>query len=680
MLLLLLRQLNMHHFCLYRNPGAKTAVMPCILFSFCIRITLTYGAMDTSLTHLDAITVKSLRMPNSAVVNPKIIEQSIGIADDLSAILLQKPGVSSVPEAGSLLLVNGEGPYDNRFLIRGIPVFPPAAFAGSIFADRSAVSLALPNDIRVYSANMSGAFSGASGAVVSIDPKILITPNVFPRAEAAIGFNTLTDDFSLNFPLRRYKDRYQFSFTIPNAFPLLEIYTQRSSNDLGYGVPASSWNFRSIGEQRFGAIKIEELAWLGNDTYGDDVMNAMLVQRGALIAKQKNDSWGIFALSTHDSIASIPWSASLGGARQTYREANIIENYIPQKKIQRSNVALHFNCIAASTATSSLSMGILSEYIRGKSEVAAPIKDSVAENVIYQRMSNTTNAQIHVGYKKQFDGISLEVNSNQGFCGSGASFFIDPGVTIGFSALGGSMVFSNELISSPPDIRGISGPGFENTLSHSLRSCLNMHWNVSSAIKIDAEPFFKWKYRVPLEHWSPLMPYWDESRKASLRVAGCNVKGEAHFNKRIGLTTKVSLSQSTVFEGKNRYRYDWDEPWSTSSTLVLNVLPDKLKLFCIGNFSAGLPYRDVISENQMPMWSASLSRLPNYRSVDLKCEWLQPVDGKLVTQYDGFIYIQNIFDFVNVRKYQWNHSEKNPVCLLPLTITLCARVNFRFLY
>jgi hypothetical protein len=40
----------------------------------------------------------------------------------------QKSGVKEVPEAGSLLLVNGEGPLDNLYLIRGIPVFPPSNF------------------------------------------------------------------------------------------------------------------------------------------------------------------------------------------------------------------------------------------------------------------------------------------------------------------------------------------------------------------------------------------------------------------------------------------------------------------------------------------------------------------------------------------------------------------------
>ena len=639
----------------------------------------TYGESDTTITNLDPIKVSASRPINIAVINQKIIEQTIGIADDFSTILLQKPGVSSVPEAGSLLLVNGEGPFDNQFMIRGIPIFAPSAFAGSVFADRSAVSLALPNDIRVYSSSMSGSFSGASGAIVSIDPKILITPNKFPRAEAALSFNTLTDDFSVNFPVRRYKDRYQLSYTIPNAFPLMEDYMGAFPvSDLGYGVPASSWNFRTLGEQRFGSIKLEELGWIGNDTYGEDVLNAQLIQQGFAIAKQKNDPWGIFALTAHDTAAGIPWNISFGGAQQIYREAKIIETYVPQKKVQRSALALNSNFIIANDATSLFNIGLLMEYVYVNGSVS--IKDSLAENVVYQRTGGNSNAQVHAGYKKQLQGLLLEVNSNIGCYGSLSSLFWDPGVNLCFSALGGSMVFSNELISAPPDVRGLPGPNFEKKLSHSFRSHMDMHWDILSALKIDAEPFFKWKYRVPLEHWSAFEPYWDETRMASLRVIGGNIKGDLEFLKRIGLTTKVSVSRSTVFEGENRYTYDWDEPWSTSTSLALTLVRDRVKVFAIGNYSAGLPYRELISGNDFYSWSPMLSRVPNYRSIDVKGEWLQPTDGSFVTEFDTYIFLQNICDFKNIREYQWNTFGKTPVYLQSTKLSFCLRVNFRFLY
>ena len=131
----------------------------CVILFFCF----VYGRNDSLSRQTDTMVVRAPRATGSSKVNQKAIEKVIGIQDDLNQLLLQKPGVSSVPEAGSLLIVNGDGPFDNQYYIRGIPVFPPSDFVGQTFADRSVVSLALPSDIHFYTYDLVSKYSGVSG-------------------------------------------------------------------------------------------------------------------------------------------------------------------------------------------------------------------------------------------------------------------------------------------------------------------------------------------------------------------------------------------------------------------------------------------------------------------------------------------------------------------------------------
>jgi hypothetical protein len=137
--------------------------------------------------------------------------------------------------------------------------------------------------------------------------------------------------------------------------------------------------------------------------------------------------------------------------------------------------------------------------------------------------------------------------------------------------------------------------------------------------------------------------------------------------------------RAIVYERNENYRSDWDMPWATTTSLAFALIPDRMTLYCIGTFHAGLPYRDLIVLDNTYEWSSTQSRLPKYRCVDLKWEWRQPTDGDFVTEYSSFILIQNILNEKNIRGYQWKNG-KYPISLRPISLSLGVRVNFRFLY
>jgi hypothetical protein len=634
---------------------------------------------DAAGRDLDTMTVTGTAPVTSARVDQKSIEKSMGVIDDLGQLLLQKSGVKEVPEAGSLLLVNGEGPFDNLYLIRGIPVFPPSNFPGHTFADKSVVSLALPTDIDFYTSRLVSHYSGASGSVITLNPYALKTPGRLPRPEAAISYSTLTTDLSLNVPLRRNNDRYQCSFSVPNDYSLMEKnYLFGENSNLGYGMPASAWNFRTIGEQNAGPIKIEQLAWIGMNEYAHEHYEARQDRPGSIAVLSKDRyPWGIIAVSAHDAHAKIPWDFSFGGSQQYYLSAQNLWSYTSVKRVQRDNAAINLQGTVYSDNVSFIKTGVLAEHLQWDGRL--DIQDSGAIANVSRREAANNNAQLHIGYGRQIEKVRLEIHSIQGFYFGGRALFVDPGFSLAFLALRGEGLFSAEINSAPADIRLLPGSEFNDFLSHTYHTHLSMRWDVLRFFMVDAEGFAKWKDRLPLVDSVPTMPLPDKGRNASMSAIGGNLQVNFKPGKLFSMTSSLSLSRSLVMEGKSRYFSDWDSPWANRTSLAFSIIPGKMVVYCIGNFSAGFPYRELIISGNSLRWSDGQLRIDTYKSVDLKYEWREPTDGNLVTEYDGFIYIQNIFDNFNVREYQWSYA-KYPVQLQPLTINLGVRVNFRFLY
>jgi hypothetical protein len=640
---------------------------------------IIFVKVSASQDTLDIITVKSTKIPQNAVINQKTIEQSVGIVEDMNTLIMQKPGVSSVPEAGSLLLVNADGPFDNMYLIRGIPIFAPSNFAGHTYADRSVVSLSLPNNINVYTSQIPDYMSGASGAIISIDPCILKTPNKIYKPEAALGISTFTTDLSVNFPTRNAKDRYQISYNVPNSYSLIQKSYSGEYSNLGYGIPASSWNIRTLGEQTLRSVKIKQLFWLGQNIYGKDQFDALEVLQGYPDAGKKYP-WGIFVVSAFDSVKENPWNASIGCSKQNYFEAFRIDSLIPSKWIERNNIAFNAHKSILNGQMYGTDIGMTGEMLFWKGEKSLINSNTDSSSTINEMKRRNNSLQLHAGYKKTYKNFQLRINSNQGFYNSGNAFFIDPGISVVVPTELGTAEWSTGIISCPADIRGMPGKEFDDIISHTYNSYFIMNWKNAGKIKLTTEIYAKYRDRFFLYSNSAINPYWDINRKASFKAAGMNFAAEWKPVKRFGINTEFSAMKTILTENGKKINSDWDIPWATTTSLKFGIIPDRMNMFLIGTFYSGMPYRDLVYNDNKYLWSSAQYRMPFYKSIDLKWELREPTDGDFVTEYDGFFIVQNLTNSKNIRGYYWVNDEKTPITLQPITLNLGIRVNFRFLY
>jgi hypothetical protein len=116
---------------------------------------------DTAIQTLDSMHVTAPRAPRQERVQISSEEKISGITDNVNRVLYVQPGVDRVPEAGSTLLINGGGPYDNAFYVYGVPMFAPSHFTNHSFADRSGTMISSLKSVGLATSNLAGRFPEA---------------------------------------------------------------------------------------------------------------------------------------------------------------------------------------------------------------------------------------------------------------------------------------------------------------------------------------------------------------------------------------------------------------------------------------------------------------------------------------------------------------------------------------
>jgi hypothetical protein len=148
--------------------------------------------------------VTALRLPKTEHLQVAAEQRISGLTDNINRILYLQPGVDRVPEAGSTILINGAGPYDNAYYVYGIPMFAPSHFTNHSFADRSGTIVSSLKSVGLATSNLSGRYPEATGGVVELQPEIYRPADtlLLRRPEFAVGVGSLDVDLQLSRPSR----------------------------------------------------------------------------------------------------------------------------------------------------------------------------------------------------------------------------------------------------------------------------------------------------------------------------------------------------------------------------------------------------------------------------------------------------------------------------------------------
>jgi TonB family protein len=570
-------------------------------------------------------------------INVEKEEKTYGRTDDLNNLLTAQSGVTSVPKAQSLLLVNGDGPYDNCFMLRGIPIFIPSHFAGVSYFDRSIFSLGTPLDIEFLTTGISGLYSGGSGSVLRIDPGILHDPIHVARPELLVNYGTLGADLTLSVPVRRGDDLYQISYRPSDKYALWflnEYKTVDNNLPAGYSAPTEFTDVQFLGSQKAGKARIRELVWLSEDIYNDSAIRV-----------EKVIPWGI-CIASLDSLP-LPWCRNLsaGGAWQHWFESEPgVAAY--SKDVERRSLALSGEGPTFSLGSGRMTTNLMMQYVPWTGRVLLPGESTGpltlnADSIIaagYQ-------GEIRAGqsYGRMWGNLQCGLNVCEGLCFPMGKCYVDPGFWLLFPFGKNSLKASAGLITSQPDIRGMPSQSIDRKL---IQTC-----NTSSKILLKSltwlegalEGFVKYRPYQLVYSQNPRMPIWDENSNDQFFSAGINAEIKANLGKRISMRTVQSVSKSVLINHGRQEPYEWDMPWTNKTIISYSLIDTMLTAFLIGNFYAGLPYHTAVASDDGLSWSEGVKRKEDYNRVDLKIQLCEPVsENRTLMQYDVYLLFSDL--------------------------------------
>jgi hypothetical protein len=636
-------------------------------------------AQSDSIRRLDTMVVRSQRLPSLPKISVDSEEKMLGRTDDLDNLLTAKPGVASAPNAQSLLLVNGDGPYDNVYMVRGIPVFAPSHFGGVPYLDRSVFSLGTPLDITFLTTGISGLYSGGSGSVLQVDPGIIHDPIHIARPEAVVDYGTRGADLTLSVPVYKDKDFFQISYRPADKYALwfLDEYKTTDNNvPTGFICPSSYSDLQILGSQQIGGIYFRQLFWLSQDTYADSTI--LIPDIGIILPppKYKSFPWGI-ASFTLDSL-KLPWCKSIviGGASQHWFESHGGIGAF-RKDVIRRNIAFSAEGPSLTLSQGMITTGIRTQYVPWSGRIFTPIMDlpdfylpsDTLAVAGYQGDLSATQS-----YAQCSGNFSFGANFGEGMFFPGPKGFVDPGLWMKYNRDKLDLNFSCGTVTSQPDIREMPSTALETKLVRTFNGDLKFEIKPQTWITGSIEGFIKYKPFEPVKGANPQYPIWDDSINDHFIASGVNMEIEADLGKNIKVRTIQSFGKSTIFNDGVQKPYEWDIPWSTKTVAAYSLVDTSLTAYMISNYTAGLPYHLVEENNGALDWSNSVFRYEPFSRIDLKFQLNEPIPyQRHLMQYDVYLLITDLGGFFK----NWDGRSIDPIIpLYHFYIGLRAHLRF----
>jgi hypothetical protein len=659
-----------------------------------------YCAVDTLIKPLDTIVVRG-RHVEQGKVNINKIERLVGRSDELNNLIYFQPSVARVPEAGSLMLVQGDNYYDNSYYVNGIPVFLLSQFYGQVFIDRSVVSLTTANDVSLETQGIAGRYTGASGSVLSLTPTMKTGKGSGGMAlpELAMQYGTLGADLTLKLPFHRIKNYYEITARPSNTY---SIRTQDilfgAEPNMGLAIPGSYDNLQIHGIQKSSRYTVDEVVIAGRDNYAVEMEAIPAGVMGTIFkVKEKNIPWGIAVVSIRDTNESPAWKVSAGGSAQSCFEGKLLGSRNPLLSVHNQNAAWCLEKMPSSLQRpgTSIVLRLTSEVaqwegsLNVRRETAKSILTSAhfltpiyTDSVVLSRKGLRGSIAGQGSYSKELpNDLRLGLQVNGGVFLAGMKGFLDPGVSLlyerGSLSAGGSV----GIVSSQPDIRGLPSERYARKVIRTYRADITASEKVSPLMTLSLNLYAKLKDHVPQKSLEALSPLWDESRGGPGRATGGTLTMDLKAPRNLRLWTSMFVSKSVVDGKGGPETSEWEIPWTLKSVLSYSFFKDFVRLYAIGNYCKGLTYRNLQSDGGELFWGDIAGRVPPYKSIDLKCEFSYeiPKSEWYIRQFDCYLLATNVTHESNIREYYWDDGlNKQPVTLAYGSYYMGARVVVRF--
>jgi TonB family protein len=594
-------------------------------------------------------------------INIEKQQYASGLTHYLNRIILTKAMIHQVPEAGSALLVRSGSPYDNCYLVAGVPLPSPFHFGGYPYADIDGIMLSAIDNVNVIVDRIAGVFPNVSGALIQADPGIYrpAPKKLKRRTEVSVDFSTLSQDFLISFPLRK-QDYLQLGVTRSEDFSLKWLkksYDIHPDAGIGIAAPVTFGNTTLTGKMLLGKIQTEYFSWFAFDIYepSSELESSLY-------------PWGMASVKLYP-VNHKNFTITTGGGHQYFADGMRvgINSFLKTSELTNSIITVNYDSIKNNIVTINLSGAV--QYQQWKGEVKqrdhSGYDTSVSEEGKEGSFSCKSTVSKRLGQFELGSNVLLTGVSD----GNKPELLLD----VGLSLLRESELFDIEFnigkITSRPDIRGLPDSVFRKKRLDTYISSLLLKVKCNKIAKVGVQPYLRYQENAP--QLDPLLKTWNPSRSTPLKAAGIDCDME--FKPLNCLELSGAINVSNAYRDKeSKSTYEWNIPFSTRGRANFIFFHKLCYFYLEGWSSKGLPYYDFETNRYR--------RLPDYKRVDFSLQYRSPIlKNRYFSRYDVYFHVRNILSKYNVRTYYWDRTmTKNPIQLSgPIYTEIGARLALR---
>jgi TonB family protein len=586
-----------------------------------------------------------LQKPNEHTFTIEDAEAKNGITNDLNThIYFSEISIIRANEKPSCILVHGQGPYDNLFLVNGISMFAPVHFTNNAYFELSPFMTNAINKIEVSTNTQCGNYSNASGSVIQLWPDIVRLPGCNPtKSQLAANFSIRYLDLNFIQPIKHSEDnqiQVSYRFVNRSVFKLFDSIRYTPPQNYGNNYTFSDWGLN--GKFSTKKITIKPQIWFATDKY-----------RLLLVNQKSTIPWGVASIEFSGK-GSQKRTATIGMASQNYYEG---KQYLADrnlKEITRRTIEATLSKELSISPLTKADMRVNLQYLNWNSglfrEVSfmdssiSPPKPTGFFKTLARTANNELHLSAHAGISRDFDHISVGSNILFGSFIYKPSFFIDPGIwsKLTFSKAV-NLFLSTGTVSSLPDIRGIPDPHYRSHYQKTYFLSSKLTHTNNRWFEWFIDPFIRYRPHTPMLDTAIFHKIWVPDRETPLLSTGADISVMVYKDKNSFFSIGGSFSNTKRIINGAQSMYEYDIPWNLKSQVHLSDGNGIWNLSASCILSAGLPYYDYLDKN-------ALKRQSIYLRPDFSIEYhSRHIIHRYLRRFDAYFTIINFTDFFNSR-------------------------------
>jgi hypothetical protein len=604
-------------------------------------------------------------------------EKRVGFSPFLSNVVQAKAEIRRVPEGPSMMLVRSGCPFDNVYVIAGVPMLAPFHFGGYPYADIDGVMVSALSSVKVTINDIAAKRLDASGCIVEAEPGKI----AYDNDSAAKGFY-LKGDFSMlgvdllaSYASKKNPDDYmQVGYSVSDDYQLKadsKFYPSVSQGNQGIGIPLSYGNATLSGSKSVGPLHCAAFGWLAWDTYNlfKPTEAAGKEIRDSLLYFGRADKtflpWGMGSVTfTADSSAP---SFTIGGAHQFFGTGRQIRSSVitTRSNLDNSEATFDFDTVVRSPVT--VKLAVRANHAEWNGFLQR--QDNDGTDTVYRARGAETGMHLNASLSKRTGRVAAELNLLGSIIGYTRAVqpIGDAGASVTYDGDAWCAGIHFGTVTSRPDVRGLPDSLFRMQLNRTYEASLPFFFRRGMVTRFGVEPYVRYCTNAP--QLDPVNRIWNPSGSTRVRAYGSD------FDCRIVPVSWAELSAALNLADARRtsaagspLAYEWNLPWTIRVSLHLRSKSDRFHLYVDYIRSKGLPYYDLDEQ--------AYALLPLYRSFDLNFQIRNfiPMQYRTINplhlyigKLDAYMTLKNVQDMLhvsNVRDYYWdNNGNRRPVYL-----------------